>query len=175
MKMYEGFLPTNPNPNKTGYYPVCNNQEWDELPAVYKAMEWLPVETYDPRFGKRMSVVEYVEFDTPFLAPYKVRATVRVHRQEVQKILFCHHERTDCHLYSICAVVLANGERIPAEWKQDATTGAFAVYDYSGRKLGVQGGFLGFVPANIARTEDGGFEHIFNGGLVCHYEFSDPF
>ena len=175
MGMYEGFLPKEQKSGYCGYYPVTSAQEWDDLPAVYKAMEWFPVEMKRNGYTEK-TVVEYVEFEVVYMTPYKVRGTFRVHRQEVQKILFCsfpgHH---DCHLYSICGVVFQNGERWGAKWHQDSRTGAYEVLA-GGKRVGTQGGFLGFVPRLIDRTEDGwkcNFDY--NHGNVCHYEISNPF
>lgn len=174
MGMYDGFLPKEQKAGHHGYYPVVDAQEWDNLPAVYKAMEWRSVEMTRNGY-KETTVAEYVEFDVVYMEPYKVRATVRVHVQEVQKILFCLFRNAQCHLYSICGVVFQNGERWPAEWKQDATTGAYAVIA-CGHYIGMQGGYLGFVPSNIKRTDDGGFEHVWNySGPRCHYDISNPF
>lgn len=175
--MYEGMMPEKPIEGHLGFYPVCNADEWENLPALYKAMQWFPVEVYNLRWReKETSVVESVIFDVVFLKPYKVSAKVEVHVQEVQSILFCLHEKTDCQLYSICGVKFANGEVYGAEWKQDARSGAFAVYA-GGKCVGMQGGFRGFVPSNIEKTEDG---WKWKGCAVncegrCHYALSNPF
>lgn len=176
MKFYDGFLPKEPKPGKTGYYPVTNAKEWDELPEVYKAMEWFPVEVYNPGIkAKEMTVAEYVEFDVVHLLPYKVRATVRVHVQDVQKILFCHFKDPQCHLYSVSGVVFANGVRWHAKWFQDTTTGAFAIYA-GGKSVGTQGGYMEFIPCQIEKTENGfkwtGFDMSKNR---CHKDFMNPF
>lgn len=177
MGIYEGFLPKQYNEHKIGYYPVTSVEEWEQLPAVYKSMEWLPVEVYNPAHQMReKTVVEYVEFEVVYMTPYKVSGTFRVHRQEVQKILFCsfpgHH---DCHLYSIRGVVFQNGVRWGAKWLQDSRTGAYDVVA-SGKQVGVQGGYLGFIPNNIERTEDGGWKCNWNqNGNITHYEYSNPF
>ena len=176
MGMYDGMMPAKPISGHRGFYPACNAEEWESVPKVYKAMEWFPIEVYNTRWHKKeTSVVEKVIFDVIFLKPYKVRARVEVHVQEVQNILFCLHENTDCHLYSICAVKFANGEEWGAEWKQDTKSGAFAVYA-SGHCVGMQGGFLGFVPENIEKTEDGWkWKGVVNCDGRCHYALMNPF
>lgn len=170
------FLPPRPLNGHIGYYPVCNAEEWDNLPAVYKAMEWFPVEVYNREWHKKeTTVAEYVEFDVVYMEPYKIRATVRVHVQEVQKILFCLFENPDCHLYTVSGVVFSNGERWGAKWLQDRTTGAFAIYA-SGKLIGKQGGFMGFVPNQIERTEDDGWKWNYKtSGNRCHYTLLNPF
>lgn len=178
MKLYEGFMPKETKEGKRGFFPVKNEQEWNELPAVYKAMEWFPVDVYDDYLRKNVTTVpEYIEFDVVYMEPYKIRATVRVHVQEVQKILFCLFENAQCHLYSVSGVVFQNGERWGAKWIQDSTTGAFAIQVQGGKIVGKQGGFRGFIPRKIKRTEDGNFEYdsYSTNGNRCHYEFSNPF
>lgn len=176
MKLYEGMLPSEHINGKSGFYPVTSAEEWDNLPNVYKAMEWFPISVYNDRHKRREeTVAEYIEFDVIYMEPYKIRATVRVHVQEVQKILFCLYNNKECHLYTISGVVFANGERWPAEWKQDAKTGAFAVYA-SGRVIGKQGGFFGHIPANIEKTENGfRWNSNYKSESRCHYEVSNPF
>lgn len=177
MSMYDGFLPKEQKNGKIGYYPVTSAQEWEELPEVYKSMEWFPIEVYNDSHNMReKTVVEYVEFEVVYMTPYKVRGTFRVHRQEIQKILFCsfpgHH---DCQLYSICGVVFQNGVHWGAKWHQDSQTGAYEVLA-CGHRVGTQGGFFGFVPNNIERTEDGGWKCNWNqSGNITHYEISNPF
>ena len=173
---YDGMLPKKYNKNKLGYYPVTSYEEWEELPKVYKAMEWFPIEVYD-RFLKRKekTVAEYIEFDVTYMKPYKIRATVKVHVQEIQKILFCLYKDHDCHLYSISGVVFANGERWGAKWVQDRTTGAYAIVS-CGHYIGMQGGYMGFIPNQIERTEDGfKWKGCGNRGNRCHYEVMNPF
>lgn len=174
--MYENMMPAKPIDGHTGFYPVCNAEEWENLPAVYKAMEWFPIEVYNLRHRKKeTTVVESVIFDVIFLRPYKVRARVEVHVQEVQSILFCLHENTDCHLYSICAVKFQNGEVWNAEWRQDSKSGAFAVYA-CGHRVGMQGGYGGFIPDNIEKTEDGWkWKSVVNCEGRCHYALTNPF
>ena len=96
------------------------------------------------------------------MTPYKVTGVFRVHRQDIQKILFCSFPGNhDCHLFTICGVVFQNGVRWPAHWRQDSQTGSFAVFA-EGRQVGIQGGYLGYIPN---RQEDG----------IFHYEYSNPF
>lgn len=184
----ENMLPKVPIRGHIGYYPVCNAKEWDDLPDLYKAMEWFPVEVYNVEHGRReTSVVEYVEFDVVYLEPYKISAKVRVHVENVQKLLFCLFLDTQCHLHSICGVVFENGVRYPAEWRQDTTTGAFGVYA-GGKQVGAQGGYLGFIPSKIEMTDNGfhpskaektdsGFRWKYSAPCAgrCHYDVGNPF
>lgn len=174
--MYENMMPSKPIDGHRGFYPACNAEEWEAVPALYKAMEWFPIEVYNTRWRKNeTTVVESVIFDVVFIRPYKCRARVEVHVQEVQNILFCSHKDPDCQLYSICAVKFANGEVWGAEWKQDTRTGAFAVYA-SGKQVGAQGGYMGFVPENIEKTEDGWkWKGFGNYSGRCHYALMNPF
>ena len=176
MSIYEGFLPKVYNDHKFGFYPVCNAQEWDELPAVYKEMDWYAMDVYDEFLRKNVrSIPEYVEFDVVHMLPYKISATVRVHVQEVQKILFCLFDSAECHLYSIKSVVFQNGEVWGAKWQQDATTGAFAIFA-CGHCVARQGGYMGYIPKQIERTEDGwkwtGYRDT---PERCHYQLTNPF
>ena len=174
MSMYEGFLPEKQAEGKLGYYPVTSAQEWNDLPKAYKAMEWFPVKMSCHGY-EETTVAEYIEFDVVYMEPYKISATVRVHVQEVQKILFCAFQNAQCHLYSVSGVVFKNGERWNASWKQDSCTGSFAIYA-SGKQIGMQGGYLGFIPNNIERTEDGGFKINWNmKGNRTHYQLGNPF
>ena len=47
MEMFKKFLPKEQDNGKLGYYPVMNDEEWENLPVVYKAMEWFPIEVYN--------------------------------------------------------------------------------------------------------------------------------
>ena len=174
--MYENMMPKEPIAGHCGFYPVCSAEEWEALPNVYKSMQWFPIEVYNTRWRTtETTVVEKVIFDVVYMRPYKVRAKVEVHVQETQSILFCLHEDPDCLLYSICAVKFANGEVWGAGWKQDTRSGAFAVYA-SGKCVGMQGGFRGFVPDNIEKTDDGWKwkgAGSYNGR--CHYALSNPY
>lgn len=175
MSMYDGFLPKVQKKGYLGYYPVTSAGEWDRLPNVYKAMEWFPVKMTCRGF-EEMTSVEYVEFDVVHGLPYKVSGTFRVHRQEVQKILFCSFKNPEFHLYSITGVVFQNGERWPAKWYQDSVTGAFEVALYNGTIVGRQGGFMGFIPNNIDRLDDGTFKCNWNqSGNIAHYTLGNPF
>lgn len=178
MNRKEKFLP-NPGslPGHRGYYPVCSAEEWDQLPAVYKAMEWFPIKMKS-RFGiEEYTMPEYVVFNVVHIEPYKIRAQVRVHVQEFQKIMFClfPYREDTIQLYSVCGVYFANGERRAAEWLQDSTTGAFAVVS-GGHYVGKQGGFSNFVPEIIEETENG-FKRKDVGTTKnrCHYEYGNPF
>ena len=175
------FLPKVAKEGKRGYYPVATYQEWEELPAVYKAMEWSPIEvdkmSYNGKFVKEKTFVKNVVFDT-YLPQLSTSAKVSVHRQEVQQILFCLHNSTDCHLYTVCEVEFENGVRWGAKWVQDNETGAFAIVCH-GRYVGMQGGFLRTVPANIEETEDG-FEYkqgynCYGSKTINHYQYLNPF
>lgn len=174
--MYENMMPSKPIGGHRGFYPVCNADEWENLPAVYKAMQWFPVDVYNIYHGKtETTVVEKVIYDVTFLRPYKVRARVEVHVQETQGILFCSHKDTDCHLYTICAVKFQNGVECGAEWRQDRNSGAFAVYA-GGKRVGMQGGFMGFIPENIKKTEDGWkWKSVGTYEGRCHYALMNPF
>lgn len=174
--IYEGMLPKEALKGHRGYYPVCNAEEWDNLPAVYKAMDWFPVEVYsEANRKKETTVAEYVEFDVTYLEPYRIQATVKVHVQDVQAVLYCLHENAQCHLYSVSGVVFANGERWGAKWLQDTKTGAFAIVA-GGKTVGKQGGYLGHIPEDIERVEDG-FKWVYhtNKKNRCHYALLNPF
>ena len=174
--MYENMMPKKPIGGHLGFYPACNEGEWEALPDVYKAMQWFPVEVYNTRWNrKETTVVEKVIFDVTFMQPYKISAKVEVHVQEVQSILFCVHEHYDCQLYSICGVKFANGEACGAKWLQDSKTGAYAVYA-NNQYVGMQGGFRGFIPDNIEKTENGWrWKGFVECPGRCHYALSNPF
>ena len=171
---YKGMLPTEYNSNKLGYYPVTSREEWEALPDLYKTMEWYPVK--DPHHKGTLSAVKSVIFDVPYLEPYGIRAKVSVHPSEVHKILFCLFKDSDCHLYSVSGIELESGTRLGAQWRQDSTTGAFAIY-CGGSAVAKQGGFLAHVPESIQRTEDGAFKYNFqhNSERVSYYTRLNPF
>ena len=172
---YEGMLPKKPLDGKRGYYPVCNAEEWVQLPDLYKAMEWAPVP--DHKDKGQLKAVTAVIFDVVHMEPYEIRAKVAVHPQEVQKILFCLHGNPQCHLYSVCGVELFGGTRLGAKWMQDSVTGSFGIY--AGDNLcGRQGGFQGFIPRCIKQMEDGTFKYDCNykrGNTTVFMELSNPF
>lgn len=173
-KMYAGLLPKEPLKGKQGFYPVCNAEEWEKLPLPYKVMQWEPVPDYKDQ--GRPKKVKAVTFDVTFLEPYKVSAKVSVHPQEVQKILFCLYDRTDCHLYSICGIELEGGTRLGAKWLQDSVSGAFGIVT-NGQFVAQQGGFRGFIPERVFVNKSGEFEYNWNfpGGKTAFYELSNPF
>lgn len=177
--MLSKFMPKTPKDGYRGFYPVTNAQEWDELPAVYKAMEWFPVEM--KRVGYRgekyteKTIVKNVVFDAVHVTPYKISAKVSVHRSSVQSILFSYHGRCDCQLYTVCEVEFENGERRRAKWLQDTRTGAYAIMAGS-QYVGKQGGFQYFVPSNIEETEDGfKWRGYISGDTITHFDVSNPF
>lgn len=174
MSMYDGMLPQKAIPGHIGYYPVCNAEEWDQLPDLYKVMEWQPIK--DPYDKDKLKAVKSVVFDVTYMEPYGIHAKVSVHPQEVQKILFCSFDRPECHLYSICEVELEGGSRLPAKWYQDSLTGAFGIY--AGRYwVARQGGFEGFIPEHVVVLKDGTFKYDFKYNIapIAHYAFSNPF
>lgn len=178
MTKIEKLMPKMPIKGHTGYYPVCNAVEWEELPALYKATDWFPTCVYNTKqFHEKneMTIPEYVVFDVVYAEPYKIRASVKVHVQEVQKILFCAYENPQFHLYSISHVVFQNGMEWGAKWTQDTKTGAFAVW--AGDKIvGMQGGYHGYIPSEIEETDDGfKWKGFVNSESRCHYTLLNPF
>ena len=174
MDIYDGMLPKENMDGKIGYYPVMNIKEWDELPDLYKAMEWSAIP--DPLDKSRLRAVKSVTFDVVYMEPYGISAKVSVHPQEVQKLLFCNYGNTQCHLYSVSAVELEGGTKLPAKWLQDSTTGAFAIL--AGKHYAaMQGGFGGYVPECIERLNDGTFKWkgFGNYSQTNHFTYSDPF
>lgn len=64
--MNKNLLPKEAIEGKRGFYPIQNAQEWEDVPCVYKSMEWFPVEVYnDKQFHcrKEVAVPEYIIFD----------------------------------------------------------------------------------------------------------------
>lgn len=178
--MYSKFLPKKAIEGKRGYYPVTSHAEWEELPAVYKAMEWFPKKltrySYGGKVVEEMSFPRNVIFDCPYIEPYGVSGKVSVSIEEVQKILFCYFGKTECHLYTLCEVEFDNGVRYTAKWYQDSRTGAYAI-QCGDTYVGKQGGFQGFVPARIEETESG-FEYkqgYQSNSHRCCYQYSNPF
>lgn len=171
---YEGMLPNPSKPGYRGYYPVTSREEWDELPDLYKVMEWEPVK--DPHNQGLLRAVKAVVFDVPHITPYGVRAKVSVHPEDVHQILFCSFPETDCHLYSICSVELAGGTCLPAKWLQDTTTGAFGIF-VNGDCIARQGGFRGYIPEHILQLDDGTFKFDFKYGIgkTVHYALHNPY
>lgn len=177
MSAYSDMLPPKPIDGKRGYYPVCTKEEWDELPEIYKVMEWIPVK--DPLNGNKMSGITGVVFDVTFLEPYNIgNVKVEVHPQDMQKILFCLFSNVQCHLYSVCQVVLDSGSRVNAKWYQDSVTGAFGIYTM-GVYAGKQGGFKAYIPKSCKLQEDGTYKYNWhpesNLGVSAYYTFSNPF
>lgn len=174
VKMYENMLPKEQKEGKLGYYPVTSREEWDNLPDLYKTMEWKPLK--DHRDNGKLKAVKAVIFDVTFMEPYKIKAQVSVHPQEVQKILFCYFKNADCRLYSVSGIELEGGTRLEAKWLQDSTTGAFAIYA-AGTYVGIQGGFGGFIPERIHLLDDGTWKHDFkySEGNISHYTIGNPF
>lgn len=175
MSRYENMLPKEPKQGKQGYYPVTSKEEWEELPALYKAMDWFPVK--DCLNGGRMRAVKAVIFDVTYMEPYKISARVSVHPQEIQRILYCLYNNSQCHLYSICGIELEGGTVLGAKWLQDSVTGAFGIV-CGGATVAKQGGYCGYVPKSITAKEDGSYEPNWGGhheGVISHYTFYNPF
>ena len=176
--MLNKFLPKVHKEGYLGYYPVTNADEWEQLPDVYKVMEWFPLtvnkQQFDGSVKPELTFVKNVVFDAVHIEPYKVNAKVSVHRQEVQKILFCNYKEAQCHLYSVCGVEFENGVTASAKWVQDSETGAFAI-TCGGNYVGKQGGFLGFIPESVIETEEGFKFERKSTKNICHYELMNPF
>lgn len=175
MSRYDAMLPREQKQGKIGYYPVTSKEEWEELPALYKVMEWSPVKDY--LNGGKLRAVKAVIFDVIYMTPYKINAKVSVHPQEIQSILFCLHKEAQCHLYSVCGIELEGGTVLGAKWLQDSTTGAFGIV--SGNvTVAKQGGYCGYIPKSITAKEDGSYEYNWGGryeGVISHYALSNPF
>lgn len=176
MSRYNGMLPQVQKEGYRGYYPVTSKEEWEELPEVYKVMEWRAVkDPFDKE--KRLRAVKAVIFDVVYMEPYKISAEVSVHPQEVQKILFCSFKNSQCLLYTVKAVILEGGSRVGAKWYQDSTTGSFGIYALD-QYVGVQGGFDCYIPKSCDLQEDGSYKYNFHKpdtGVIAHYELSNPF
>ena len=171
-----GLIPKEYNKDKIGYYPVTSDEEWENLPAPLKVMEWFPVEVYNVSHKKReLSYPEYVVFDVSYMEPYKISAKVQVHVQDVHKILYCYYTKNPCQLYNLQEVVFQNGVRYPAYWEQDSISGAFGIY--SGKYvIGKQGGFDAYIPSNVKKNEDGEWKFSydgrgFDGNPVCYCRY----
>ena len=176
MSIYDGMLPEKEIKGKLGFYPVTSKEEWESLPALYKVMDWEPVK--DPFDGGKLKAVKNVIFDVVYMEPYGIRATVSVHPQEIQSILFCLHKEKDCQLYTIREVELEGGLRLGAHWLQDTTTGAFAiVLNGGGSTVARQGGYMGYIPGRIKKTELGKFEYdlYYHGDKTGFYHYLNPF
>lgn len=174
MGWYDNMLPKHPIEGHRGYYPVTSEKEWDELPALYKVMDWDPVK--DPHNKDKLTHVKSVIFDVTFMHPYGISAKVAVHPSEVQKLLFCSFKKADCHLFSVCGIELDSGTRLPAKWLQDSTSGAFAILTCD-NYVGLQGGFRGHIPEGVKRLDDGTFKYDWSmkKAKISHYELSNPF
>lgn len=101
MKMYDGMLPVKEKPGRLGYYPVISKQEWDELPDLYKVMQWEPVKDHN---NGELRAVKSVIFDVPFMEPYGIRAQVSVQPSAVQKVLFCSYKEKKIVISILCAL-----------------------------------------------------------------------
>lgn len=175
-QQYEGMLPKKEIPGHQGYYPACSQEEWDALPALYKAMDWRAIpDPYDK--NKKLRAVKAVIFDVVYMEPYSVSAKVSVHPEHVHEILFCSHKRPQCQLYSVCGVELEGGRQLGASWRQDTATGAFGIYS-GGELVARQGGFMGHIPDRIEKTEDGSFrykQHYQPNKVTSYYSYVNPF
>jgi len=66
MSRYDGMLPDESVCGRLGFYPVTSKKEWDELPNLYKVMEWEAVpDPFDK--GKRPRAVKSVIFDAVYM------------------------------------------------------------------------------------------------------------
>ena len=175
MSLYENMLPKEAIKGKFGYYPVTNSKEWDDLPDLYKVMQWELIK--DPHNNFIAKAVKSVIFNVTFLEPYGINAKVSVHPSDVQKILFCSYEDTSCLLHSVSGLELEGGTKVSAKWLQDSESGAFAIVTAGGDYAARQGGYRGFIPEHVKRLENGSFKYDFDfwNGKICHYEISNPF
>lgn len=174
MKNYEDILPAQSKPGHRGYYPVTSKEEWDELPNLYKVMEWEQVK--DPFDKGKLKPVKAVIFDAVHMEPYGINAKVSVHPENVHKILFCSFKHTDCHLYSISGIELEGGHRLHAKWLQDTVSGAFGIM-CGDHIVARQGGFGGYIPERVKKLEDGTFKFDFvsDSGKTAFYTLLNPF
>lgn len=179
MSLYDDMLPKERKDGRIGYYPVINKEEWEVLPALYKAMDWNAIpDPFDK--NKRLRAVKSVIFDVVYMEPYCIRAEVSVHPENIQKILFCSHNTGyQCHLHTISGVELEGGTRLNAKWMQDSTTGSFGIF-VNGNCIARQGGFGGYIPDGITKDETGAFKYDRNNthegkGVISHYNYSNPF
>lgn len=142
-KLNKDFLPEVQIEGRRGFYPVHSPEEWSGLPLPMKCATW-------------EAGVKKVIFDT-FLSNYGISARIEVHAEDAFKALF-----TSCAegplLYSICAVRMNDGRECAAKWTQDTETGAYGIFNLSGRLLGRQGGYRGHVPANCYKDETGAWK-----------------
>ena len=74
MGWYDNMLPKHQIEGHRGYYPVTSAKEWDELPALYKVMDWNPVK--DPHNKDKLTHVKSVIFNVTFTQPYGISAEV---------------------------------------------------------------------------------------------------
>jgi hypothetical protein len=174
MKKYESILPAHTKPGYRGYYPVTSREEWEQVPNLYKVMEWEQVR--DPYDKGKLKAVKAVIFDVVHMEPYGISAKVSVHPQEVQKILFCQFDRPECHLYSICGIELEGGHQLHAKWLQDGISGAFRIVA-GDQTVATQGGFDGYIPERVKKLEDGTykFDFVSDNGKTAFYTLGNPF
>ncbi len=174
IKRYDDMLPPKPLPGHLGYYPVCNKAEWENLPDLYKVMDWFPAK--DHRNQNQLKAVKSVTFDVNYMMPYGIGAKVSVHPSDVHTVLFCNHDKPDCLLYSVCGIELEGGTHLYAKWLQDSVSGAFAIYA-AGTFVGIQGGFRGYIPERIQKQQDGRFKFNFEvqPKHISHYTLLNPF
>lgn len=174
MSLYDNMLPNQPIEGHRGYFPVTSAKEWDDLPTLYKVMDWEPVK--DPHNNNKPTHIKSVIFDVTYMQPYGISAEVSVHPSDVQKLLFCSFQKADCHLYSVCGIELDSGTKLPAKWLQDSISGAFAIYSCS-NYVGMQGGFCGHIPEGVIRLENGTFKYDWSvkKTKISHYALLNPF
>ena len=174
MGWYDNMLPKQQIEGHRGYYPVTSAKEWENLPDLYKVMDWNAVK--DPHNNNKLTGVKSVIFDVTYMQPYGISAKVSVHPSEVQKILFCSFKNADCHLNSVCGIELDSGTQLSAKWLQDSTSGAFAIFACNSY-VGMQGGFRGHIPEGVRCLENGTFKYDFSmeKSKISHYELSNPF
>lgn len=139
-ELYKDVTPENPVKGKLGFYPAADPADYRELPLPLRCSVW-------------DAEVEAVIFDT-FFSNYGVSAKVEVHPDHAFKCLFAS-SGGGTQLYSVCAVRLKNGRNIYADWRQDTHSGAFAIFNASGKEIARQGGYQGWIPEECYKDEHG--------------------
>lgn len=112
----EVFLPKERKEGYIGFYPA-RPEEWQRLPLPLRASTSYPI--------ANAGHVKAVIFDC-YHDELSMPMEVSIHPQNVFKALFCFVQHPQ--MYTITAVVMADGSRWGAKWRQDQRTGAFAVY-----------------------------------------------
>ena len=146
------MLPEKPLEGRRGYYPVLNQAEWEDLPAIYKAVTWNPhTRVYNDKTRQNeKSRPKNVIYNTVYEDAYGCSCYIYAPIENAAQIHMSLLPQESIFSGStIAGIQFENGTSYSAEKKWDPETGSMSIYSY-GQPVGIQGGCHGHIPEGIS-------------------------